>query len=131
MKITKKAERVLIEEYSRVFDIASSPGAGYGFSCDKDGNLLETNHQELFEQCLAGAMGGEKIKDMGIHDYSKTVREPAEGECDNCGKTVILDDSWCSGCSCGALYNGSGQRLTDRKQWGEETGEHWADLQNV
>jgi len=31
-------------------------------------------------------------------------------------------------CGCGAEFNGSGQRLADRSQWGEETGEHPADL---
>ena len=30
--------------------------------------------------------------------------------------------------ACGADYNGFGQRLAPREQWGEETGEHWSDL---
>ena len=29
---------------------------------------------------------------------------------------------------CGADYNSGGQRLADRSQWGEETGEHPADV---
>jgi hypothetical protein len=32
---------------------------------------------------------------------------------------------------CGADYNQSGQRLALREQWGEETGEHLADILRI
>ncbi len=72
-----------------------------------------------------------------------TVRPPLTVEnCDDCNR--ILDRSLKCGCGrrvhltgsrsdtypcdCGADYNGSGQRLAPREQWGEETGEHPADI---
>lgn len=48
-----------------------------------------------------------------------------------CGEKV-----WCDGFTnvcekCGRDYNWAGQLLAPRCQWGEETGETYADLQNV
>lgn len=41
-----------------------------------------------------------------------------------CGSVVHCTDGWANECEqCGAEYNGSGQRLADRRYWGEETGE--------
>lgn len=55
------------------------------------------------------------------------VRHYGLGECD-CGNHVALGwgDSECR--KCGAEYNSAGQRLAPRHQWGEETGEHPADV---
>ena len=42
----------------------------------------------------------------------------------HCGATVHLYSSWANECEqCGTEYNGAGQRLAPRAQWGEETGE--------
>lgn len=49
------------------------------------------------------------------------------GLCDECGERVCLD-GFTNTCDCGADYNMSGQRLADRSQWGEETGETLADI---
>ncbi len=46
---------------------------------------------------------------------------PAVGLC-ACGRYVELDGFTCP-CDCGRDYNGSGQELAPRAQWGEETGE--------
>jgi hypothetical protein len=50
-------------------------------------------------------------------------------------KTIRCDcgrDVYCGGftntCECGADYNMSGQRLANRSQWGEETGETADDI---
>ena len=41
-----------------------------------------------------------------------------------CGTEVYCDRSWANECfSCGTEYNGVGQMLAPRSQWGEETGE--------
>lgn len=45
-----------------------------------------------------------------------------------CGRWLELDDPMTNTCACGADYNGSGQRLAPREQWGEETGETAADI---
>jgi len=43
-------------------------------------------------------------------------------ECD-CRRQVKCNSSWANQCQCGTEYNGSGQQLAHRSQWGEETGE--------
>lgn len=44
-------------------------------------------------------------------------------ECD-CGHKLYLDSCWANECEkCHTEYNGSGQKLAPRSQWGEETGE--------
>ena len=44
-------------------------------------------------------------------------------EC-RCGAHLSLWSGWANECDkCGAEYNGSGQALAPRSQWGEETGE--------
>lgn len=45
----------------------------------------------------------------------------------NCGDIVECWDSWANECDkCGTEYNGSGQELAPRNQWGWETGETFA-----
>jgi len=56
-------------------------------------------------------------------------RVPAIGQC-GCGKHVELS-GFTNTCDCGADYNSSGQRLADRAQWGEETGEHLSDILRI
>jgi hypothetical protein len=43
-------------------------------------------------------------------------------ECD-CGTQVKCFNAWANQCQCGLEYNGGGQQLAHRSQWGEETGE--------
>ena len=45
-------------------------------------------------------------------------------KCRSCGAKVELTSGWANSCdSCHVEYNGSGQMLAPREQWGEETGE--------
>lgn len=48
-----------------------------------------------------------------------------------CGRLVYLSSGWANACACGTEYNGAGQQLAPRCQWGEETGEYdcgtWPD----
>ncbi len=52
--------------------------------------------------------------------------EDAIGQCNECPRQVELSYHT-NTCECGADYNGWGQQLAPREQWGEETGEHWTD----
>jgi hypothetical protein len=52
-------------------------------------------------------------------------------ECKACGREVLLYDSWANTCDCGAEYNGFGQRLAPRSQWGDETGEVFDDFDDL
>lgn len=43
-----------------------------------------------------------------------------------CGNEVELVEFWVNKCDeCGREYNGFGQLLSSREQWGEETGERF------
>lgn len=61
----------------------------------------------------------------GVVRREGSYRVPAVGECP-CGAHVELAH-FTNTCECGRDYNGSGQELAPREQWGEETGEHWTE----
>lgn len=65
-----------------------------------------------------------------VRDEDGRKLEPAIGKCD-CGTEVELDGftNTCDGC--GSDYNWAGQLLAPREQWGEETGEHPADIARI
>jgi len=47
----------------------------------------------------------------------------------NCGSRVEIWDCWLNTCDlCGKDYDGNGNQLAPRSQWGEETGEHYTDI---
>lgn len=72
---------------------------------------------------------------MDMKIVSQRVRDPetgrtvqhAVGECVRCRRHVTLA-GFTNTCDCGADYNGSGDLLASREQWGEETGETVADI---
>lgn len=129
MQIVKPASHYRITTYSRSFEYAHRPGAGFAFDCNEQGevDLSKENPcaRSSFLACLTGAVGGRAVLDMGVERRETTGREPAVGLCD-CGREVCLW-AFTNPCDCGADYNSAGQRLADRSQWGEETGEHWTD----
>lgn len=47
-----------------------------------------------------------------------------------CGAEVLCSH-FTNTCDCGRDYNMSGVQLADRSQWGEETGEHPADVARI
>ena len=51
--------------------------------------------------------------------------------CD-CGAKFELVDWWAEACpGCGVEYNGAGQKLAPRSQWGEETGETFVEGEKI
>lgn len=60
------------------------------------------------------------------HRHEDYHKSPAVGVCEACGRHIELG-AFTNTCACGADYNGSGQRLAPREQWGEDTGEHPSD----
>ena len=61
---------------------------------------------------------------LGYYENEFRYRVPAQLKC--CNKWLSLGNftNTCEVCS--ADYNGSGQLLAPRSQWGEETGENWS-----
>jgi len=47
-----------------------------------------------------------------------------------CGR-IVECHSFTNTCDCGRDYNWAGRLRAPRSQWGEETGEHWADIANI
>lgn len=60
-------------------------------------------------------------------EKDRDKNQPGIARC-ACGRTLEFWDSSDVYCDCGRDYNGSGQLLAPREQWGEETGESPADI---
>lgn len=127
MKIISERRTVEGVEYSLGFEWVGTPGAGFSFACDKDGNIdveaMPATARGNYEMCLANP-GGE-LRATGVETREWSYREPAIGKCE-CGREVALE-GFTNTCDCGRDYNMSGQMLAPRAQWGEETGETWQD----
>lgn len=63
--------------------------------------------------------------ELGYYENEFSYRESAQIKCCDVWLSLGKFTNTCS--MCGADYNGSGQLLASRSQWGEETGEHWSD----
>ena len=130
MKILR--HRTVREEktYTLTYQWKDDPGAGFGFPCDDMGSILTDQMSpaamENYEKCEFGEYKT-LVKFVGISTYSNRWTEPAVGEC-TCGGEVILASMTNECPKCRALYNGYGQQLSDPSTWGEETGEHSADV---
>ncbi len=109
------------------------------FTCSEEGKVDEaalTPEQWLdFKRCmerLGKSVPSDKRLWYGTERRTSIEREDGELKCVDCGKIVYIDPRrFTTTCDCGADYNGSGARLTDRAQWGEETGETAADILQV
>jgi hypothetical protein len=119
------------DEYCMVWDSLEYPGSGYSFPCDAAGvidteslnpaareNLMRLNHDWRGHYTAPS-----------LECRRHRIVDDAIIKCECCGHRIQLYSTWANGCDhCHAEYNGSGQRLADRCQWGEETGETAADL---
>jgi len=130
-KFLKHAERVERTFYELVFSRRDDPGSGYSFPCSKGGGLLRDQISDVgmdnYRKCRDGI---HPVLPGVIRERVERYTEPAVIKCDCCGARVELYCSWASDCPrCGTEYNGGGQRLAPRSQWGEETGESVFDME--
>lgn len=75
---------------------------------------------------------GNKTVYMGMYGpnnrwYPSVTKMP----CVVCKYRCVTLQGFTNTCDCGADYNGSGQRLAPRSQWGEETGESVSDILDI
>ena len=128
--VIKYAEMVEETMYQRVFEVIGT-GATYAFECDSEGNVdlseMAETKKENYQKCINDVRN---VRDLGIQSFFNRYKEPGELRCD-CGESVYLDGFTNTCDKCDADYNSSGQRLAPRCQWGEETGEHWADIARI
>ncbi len=98
-------------------------GMGFRFDCDASGNV---NESALYPAGLANLKalraGTISATRLTVERRAYVEHVPAVCRCE-CGKAVTLHDGWSNACDCGLEFNGSGQLLAPRAQWGEETGE--------
>ena len=127
-------ERQLIEntEYRLEYKDITGMGVFYSFPCDEKGEVItEGECPEALENLRKCQNGIYQVKSPVVKKYTSHYWESAEIECESCSATIDLYDAMTNSCDkCGALYNGSGQRLCDPQFWGEETGESLADILN-
>jgi len=122
--------RVEVPEFRLFFACVpdDGTGSGYSFPCDAAGNVdraaLHPAALANLEKCYSDLLpvSAPTVVDSSYHYY-----EPAQIRCD-CRRAVSLDDAVVNSCPCGREYNGFGQLLAPREQWGEETGETAADI---
>jgi hypothetical protein len=134
MKIKEHRHREHHVRYVLAFNYLEPPesrGAGFMFDCDESGKVdvdkLPDAAKESYRDCLAGASGGQPLSKGRVEKFEHYYTNPAVGECEDCGQDVVLH-GFTNTCECGVDYNMSGQRLADRSQWGEETGESVSDI---
>lgn len=124
----RQREYVEYFTFSHEYEYRGGTGAGFSFSCNEDGSLLEDMTEKGKENYRKCQDGTHDVVYLGIKNRSHHYWEPAVIEC-RCGAEIELHDSWLNTCDdCGCDFNGSGQELAPREQWGEETGEHYTDL---
>lgn len=100
----------------------------YSFSCNEQGEVDESKLHpaavENYNACKNGTktFNGQPIELLEIKRFEQEGYDPAVGICDKCEAKIELYDPMTNTCDCGAEYNGSGQRLEDRRLWDDTDG---------
>lgn len=120
------SQSVTETKYEIVFDDGAHNG--YGFPCDKDGNLsddLSPEAKKNYEYCM------EHPEIFGRYNkmisYTRSYRDPAQGTC-HCGEQIWLTNDYMGACecpNCGQWYNLFGQELLPPRQWEENNEEDY------
>lgn len=117
------SERKAVREYELAFD--DGENNGFGFPCDKDGNLLPGLHEcalNNYRECMAHP---EKyVRWNKVITLKRSYTEPAHGTC-ICGREVTLYDQYYGACECecGRWYNLFGQELVAPEYWQDDPSE--------
>jgi hypothetical protein len=130
-RILKRREVSYVTEHRLMFDRVGEHGSGWSFPCDElglvDEDALADAGRESLTMCRAGECRGAKVEPGRVESYETRHVEPGTILCD-CGAELANYGGFTITChACEADYNGAGQRLAHRSQWGEETGESWSD----
>lgn len=117
----KRGEMKEVVEYSLNFYVDRD--GGYGFPCDENGNVFESNPALVanYKRCL------ERPEDFPyafnqLEKRTHRYREPDTGVCSHCGTEVMIQNEYmgafeCPGC--GQWYNLFGQELKNPHRWHE------------
>lgn len=126
-KLLQPAAWVESVSYQLVFEYIDDPRCGFTFPCGPQGQVepLTDVAARNYEKCLANSHD-RPVAWKGVVPSHRRYRVPARIEC-GCGSPLELSDAMTNECTCGRLYNGSGQELCHPRLWGEETGEQFDD----
>ncbi len=132
----RRGERITDYHYGLTFEWDDTPGAGFSFDCDKDGNVLTDSFIPLaldnLKHCLANDFPEGTVHSTGITKYVNSYWEPGIIVCERCDNEVVLYNTLTNTCEkCDTDYNAFGQRLGPREFWGEDTGESLADIEQA
>ena len=128
MKDYKRGEYV--EETTYCVNFYSHPDGGYGFPCDKDGNV-DTNDpnyecwKDNYAWCMEQGPDHFPYAFNEIEERKHRWREPDTGIC-NCGHRIELHNEYLGACECpycGQWWNLFGQELNRPERWSE--GDDW------
>ena len=108
------------ERYELVFD--DGRNNGFGFPCDKEGNLLPNDNPcaiDNYHYCLENSDIFERFNEVVTYRYR--VKENAHGTC-HCGREIELFDQYCGACECdcGQWYNLFGEEILSPSEWQED-----------
>jgi hypothetical protein len=129
IEIISKGRTIHSTSYFHEFRWLDDNSSGFMFDCLEDGTLLPDTPErakENYEKCISGELD---VRDLGIQEVHHDWYEPALGRC-VCRRIVSLE-GFTNTCRCGREYNSYGQELAARESWGEETGEHPADIGQI
>lgn len=121
-KFISRRKSVETTVYRLNFSRIDDPGSGYIFDCDEAGVVDRSKLLPAGVANLDACLRGDGVGRGRIQPVIMCYVHSAVIECD-CGMHLTLNSSWANECDCGLEYNGSGQMLAPRDQWGEETGE--------
>ena len=107
----------------REFWIEEIPDAAYRCSCGRGFSVDNSYGVKEGDPC---DICGKPLK-LTVLTTSSSIQSVTVVKCD-CGAKVECEYFTNTCDRCGADYNAAGQRLADRSQWGEETGESLSDI---
>lgn len=128
IQIIRNRERKEEIEYVHDFVCVDDPSRGYAVNCNGSGDPVDKGARKRYEELQQEVKAG-KLRYKGLRMFAHRWTEPAVGRC-YCSREVVLD-GFTNTCRCGRDYNFAGQELAHRSQWGEETGEHPADILRI
>lgn len=130
IEIIRYSRNVVEYDFEHYYENVDRPGSGFSFPANEFGDLLvDQMSKSAMESYEMVCEDDSDFVYVGLQRYTRRWHEPAAGRC-YCGAEVLLEYNTNECEKCHALYNMSGQQLSDPRMWGEETGEHPVDVMN-
>lgn len=117
--IRPRTHEKIIERRLSIY-VKDSPGSGFSFPCDENGNIkFDPKYEKAQRDSYNYAIASDKFDPPFIEKRITLSLVPALALCE-CGNEILLEDQYCGACSCphcGQWYNMFGNSLKDPKYW--------------